>query len=68
MQTNWLWGFDQFINDITTPRGESMSDKLIDAVIEQIKKDILIGDVTAIDELLRYLPKQKLEAFLSEEV
>jgi hypothetical protein len=45
-----------------------MSDKLIDAVIEQIKKDILIGDVTAIDELLRYLPKQKLEAFLSEEV
>lgn len=68
MQASWLWGFDQFINDITTPRGESMSDKLIDAVIEQIKKDILIGDVTAIDELLRYLPKQKLEAFLSEEV
>lgn len=25
MQTSWLWGFDQFINDITTPRGESMS-------------------------------------------
>ena len=24
MQANWLWGFDQFINDITTPRGESM--------------------------------------------
>lgn len=24
MQTNWLWGFDQFINDITTPKGESM--------------------------------------------
>jgi len=43
-------------------------DKLIDMVIEQIKKDILIGDVTAIDELLRYLPKQKLKAFLSEEV
>jgi hypothetical protein len=45
-----------------------MSDKLIDDVIEQIKKDILSGDVTAIDELLRYLPAQKLEAFLSEEV
>lgn len=45
-----------------------MSDKLIDDVIEQIKKDILIGDVTSIDELLRYLPAQKLEAFLSEEV
>lgn len=24
MQTNWLWGFDQFINDITTSKGESM--------------------------------------------
>jgi hypothetical protein len=45
-----------------------MSEKLIDDVIEQIKKDILSGDVTAIDELLRYVPTQKLEAFLSEEV
>ena len=26
MQASWLWGFDQFINDITTPRGESMKD------------------------------------------
>ena len=26
MQENWLWGFDQFINDITTTRGESMKD------------------------------------------
>lgn len=25
MQENWLWGFDQFINDITTTRGESVS-------------------------------------------
>jgi len=24
MQENWLWGFDQFIQDITTRRGESM--------------------------------------------
>lgn len=24
MQENWLWGFDQFINDITTTRGEGM--------------------------------------------
>jgi len=24
MQANWLWGFDQFINDITTTRGENM--------------------------------------------
>jgi hypothetical protein len=68
MQASWLWGFDQFINDITTPKGESMSDKLIDDVIEQIKKDILSEDLTAIDELLRYVPAQKLEAFLSEDL
>jgi hypothetical protein len=66
MQENWLWGFDQFIKDITT--GGSMNDELIQNVIEQIKKDIAIGDVTAIDELLRYVPAQKLESFLSEEV
>ena len=24
MQESWLWGFDQFINDITTTRGEDM--------------------------------------------
>ena len=45
-----------------------MSDKLIDDVIEQIKKDILSGDLTAIDELLRYVPAQKLDAFLSEDL
>ena len=45
-----------------------MNDELIQNVIEQIKKDIAIGDVTAIDELLRYVPAQKLESFLSEEV
>jgi hypothetical protein len=66
MQENWLWGFDQFIKDITT--GGSMNEQLIQNVIEQIKKDIAIGDVTAIDELLRYVPVQKLESFLSEEV
>jgi hypothetical protein len=45
-----------------------MNEQLIDNVIEQIKKDIESGDVTAIDELLRYVPTQKLEAFLSEDL
>jgi len=31
MQTNWLWGFDQFINDITTPKGESMNNLIAEA-------------------------------------
>jgi hypothetical protein len=45
-----------------------MNEQLIDNVIEQIKKDIESGDFTAIDELLRYVPTQKLEAFLSEDL
>jgi hypothetical protein len=44
-----------------------MNEQLIDSAIEQIKKDIENGDVTAIDELLRYVPTQNLKDFLSEE-
>ena len=68
MQTSWLWGFDQFISDITTTKGRSMNQKLIDKAIEQIKKDVESGDLTAIDELLKYVPTQKLEVFLSEDL
>jgi preprotein translocase subunit SecA len=68
MQASWLWGFDQFINNITTPGGESMNQKLIDRAIEQIKKDVESGDLTAIDELLKYVPAKNLEAFLSEDL
>lgn len=41
--------------------------KLINAVIEQIKKDIEAGDVTALDELLYYVPKKILIQYLPEE-
>jgi hypothetical protein len=40
---------------------------LIDRVIEQIKKDFYIDDVTAIEELLKCVPKDKLVGYLSEE-
>ena len=42
-------------------------DNLIDTVIEKIKEDINFGDMTAIDELLRFIPKENLIGFLSEE-
>jgi hypothetical protein len=45
-----------------------MNQKLIDKAIEQIKKDVESGDLTAIDELLKYVPTQKLEVFLSEDL
>ena len=42
-------------------------DKLIDAVIEQIKTNLNDKDETAIDELLRFVPKENLIGFLPEE-
>lgn len=39
---------------------------LIDAAIEQILIDVERGDLTAIEELLRHVPEQQLQGFLSE--
>ena len=41
-------------------------DQLITKVIEQIEKDLDVGDTTAINELLDELPEKNLESFLSE--
>jgi hypothetical protein len=41
-------------------------DEIYDKVLEQIKKDVADGDVSAIDELLRFVPKKNLEAYLPE--
>lgn len=40
--------------------------KLIDAAIEQIKRDLEAGDSTAIAELLTHVPQRNLQAFLPE--
>jgi hypothetical protein len=37
-----------------------------DEVLEQIKDDIASGDLTALDELLRCIPRKNLEAYLPE--
>ncbi len=42
-------------------------DNLIDVVIDNIKEDINFGDLTAIDELLRFIPKENLIGYLPEE-
>ena len=39
---------------------------LIDQVLEQIVKDVNIGDLTAIEELIAFIPDDRLIAFLSE--
>lgn len=40
---------------------------LIERVLEQIKADLSIGDVEAIEELLSFVPKENLIGFLPEE-
>ena len=41
--------------------------KLIDQVLEQIQKDVLDGDLTAIEELLGYVPYSQLRGYLPEQ-
>ena len=40
---------------------------VIDKVLEQIKKDVGMGDMTSIEELLTQVPEKTLRSYLSEE-
>lgn len=42
-------------------------ERLRSKVIEQITEDIASGDLTALDELLSFVPKENLIGYLSEE-
>lgn len=43
-----------------------MNEELIDMVLRQIKTDVEIGDLTAIAELLKFVPKKYLVGYLPE--
>ena len=45
---------------------EAVDQALIDAVVDQIIRDIEMGDQTAIEELLKSCPEENLRGFLSE--
>ncbi len=64
-----LYSFENgvYYNDVNMVSLENM-DNLIDSVIEQIKEDIKDGDLTAIDELLRFVPKENLIGYLPEKI
>ena len=44
-----------------------MKQALIERVLEIIRHDLAIGDVTAIEELLSFVPNENLIGFLPEE-
>ncbi len=41
--------------------------ELVDLVIAEIKRDIRKGDTTAVDELLKFVPRENLIGYLPEE-
>lgn len=43
-----------------------MKQKLIDQVLDQILQDVAMGDLSAIEELIKNLPIKTLQSFLSE--
>ena len=45
-----------------------MKDPVIEAVIEQIRRDFEMDDVSSLYEMLEYVPKKNLLAYLPEEV
>lgn len=57
------------INELLTKteETETLEENLIDTVIEEIKSDILVGDLTAIFALLTFVPVKNLISFLPEE-
>jgi hypothetical protein len=40
--------------------------ELIDSVLDQIEIDVKIGDLTAIEELIQYIPEKFLMGYLPE--
>lgn len=42
-------------------------EKIIEKVIEQIREDIRYGEIEALEELLSFLPKENLIAYLPED-
>lgn len=45
---------------------ENSRTRLIDAVLEQIRQDVEVGDFTAIEELISQLPSDALMNYLPE--
>jgi hypothetical protein len=44
-----------------------VDEDLVERVLIQIHEDVEVGDFTAIEEMLKNVPIQHLEAFLSED-
>lgn len=50
----------------SNPKPTEADQELVDRVIEEIKRDIENQDVTALDELLKFVPVEYLKGYLPE--
>lgn len=64
--TKCLIALKKYLADYNKPF-ENEKEVLVDKTIERIKQDIIEGDVTAIDELLRFVPIDNLKGYLAED-
>ena len=62
--------FQNYDNDYSNMKTEDAHDghdlELLKKVATQIMQDVKMGDYTAIDELLKHIPEEKLKGFLSQ--
>ena len=65
LSLNDVIGFATKADDVIV--NEAINNALIDKVLEQIKADVINGDVTAIEELLKNVPIEILKSYLPEE-
>jgi len=50
----------------SNPKPTETDQKVIDQVLEQIQKDVAVGDMTAVCELLQFTPIEYLKGYLPE--
>lgn len=63
--TGFMAELHEHLEEYLKPKEEKY-EQLIDEVIDSLKKDIAIGDLTVLDELLRMIPTRNLIQSLDE--
>ena len=53
--------------NLIASKQKSNSKEIIDQVIDQIKEDVGMGDMTAIEELLQNVPEKSMQSYLGED-
>jgi len=61
------FAISEWMSEYEQQNAEDENEVLIDQVLERIKEDVAKGDVTAVAELLGFIPVEKLKVYLDPE-